>query len=881
MKAQTFAPTPISPRQLMAVAVLLIFSIYAQAQRFVAEAPSQVAVGQQFRLTFTVNTQQVSGFRVGDIPEAFEVLMGPSTSSQSSFQMVNGRTSSSSSITYTYILCANKNGQFTISPAHVTADGKSVRSNALHITVSGKAQQSSGRHQSQGNGVGQSSMRQAGTAISGADLFIKVSANKRKVVEQEPVLLTYKVYTLVDLTQLEGKMPDLKGFHTQEVKLPQQKSFKIETLNGRPYRTVTWSQYVMFPQVTGKLDIPSITFNGVVVQQNRNIDPFEAFFNGGSGYVEVKKKIKAPGLSIQVDPLPSKPADFSLGVGTFNLSAQLDKDKVGAGDPVRLRVTVSGVGNLKLIKEPTVTIPKDFDRYDAKITDKTSLTSNGVEGSMVYDYLIVPRHPGTFQISPVTFTYFDTKTNRYQTAATKAFTLHVAKGRGGNSTSVSNQEDVEQLNRDIRHIHLNSVSLDTTGQPFFGSLAYIALIIAMLVLFFIAFVLFRQHLSTQTNESLLRGKRANRVAVRRLKLAGQLMQKGKSSEFYDEVLKALWGYVGDKLNIPVEQLTRDNISIRLSEREVDLSTVQLFISALDECEFERYAPGDEAGNMNKTYEAAVAAITGIEEMMKKSSHSSRHKVSRMIIICLVSLTGAWGTAYTANAADANTLKQQADKAYSDQHYQEAIRLYKTILLQGTNADVLYNLGNAYYRTDSITKSIIAYERALLLSPSNRDIRFNLQMAREKTVDKITPQSEMFFITWYKSLMSLFSVNGWAYIALLSLAIALTLALCWIFCPQIWLRKIGFFGGLLAIVIFSLANIFAYHQYRQLSLRSGAVITAPAVTVRSTPSMSGTELFVLHEGTWVEITDDSMQGWKSVRMADGKEGWIETSQLERL
>ena len=881
MMAKTFVPIPISPRQFIAVAVFLIFSIYAKAQRLVAEAPSHVALGQQFRLTFTVNTQKVSGFRVGGIPSAFEVLMGPSTSSQSSFQMVNGRTSSSSSITYTYILCANKSGRFTITPAQVNADGRNVKSNVLHISVSGKTQQPSGRHSRSGNGVGRTTMRQAGTAISGADLFIKVSANKRKVVEQEPVLLTYKVYTLVDLTQLEGKMPDLKGFHTQEVKLPQQKNFKIETLNGHPYRTVTWSQYVMFPQITGNLNIPSITFNGVVVQQNRNIDPFEAFFNGGSGYVEVKKKIKAPGLTIQVSPLPPKPSDFSLGVGVFNLSAQLDKDIVAAGDPVRLRVIVSGVGNLKLIKEPVVTVPKDFDRYDAKITDKTHLTSNGVDGSMIYDYLIVPRHQGTFQIPPVRFTYYDTKARCYQTAATKAFTLQVSKGRGENATGGSNQEDVVLLNQDIRHIHMNSVNLDTTGQSFFGSFAYFALIIALIAVFSIMFAILRQRLSIKTNESLMRGKRANRVAIRRLKQAGQLMQKGKSDEFYDEILKALWGYVGDKLNIPVEQLTRDNISSRLSNREVDHSTVQLFISALDECEFERYAPGDETGNMNKTYEAAVAAITGIEEMMKKTSHGSHLKLSRMVVACLVTLTGTLAPVYAARATNVDALKQQADKAYNDQHYQKAIPLYKAILKQGTNADVLYNLGNAYYRTDSITKSIIAYERALLLSPSNRDIRFNLQMAREKTVDKITPQSEMFFITWYKSLMSLSSVNGWAYIALFSLAVTLVLTLCWIFCPQIWLRKTGFFGGLLAIFVFCIANIFAYHQYRQLSIRSGAVVIAPAVTVRSTPSMSGTELFVLHEGTRVEITDDSMHGWKSVRVADGKEGWIEASQVERL
>jgi hypothetical protein len=236
-----------------------------------------------FRLTYTVNTDDVSGFRAGNIPDGFEVLMGPSTSTQSSFQMVNGHTSSSTSVTYTYILSATKNGSFTIPAAHANVNGKTIHSNELHIKVSGTAPQgngSAGGQRSQGN----SQMRAAGSHISGSDLFIKVSANKSHVHEQEPILLTYKVYTLVDLTSLNGKMPDLKSFYTREVPLPQQKSFKVESFNGRPYRTVTWQQYVMFPQTTGKLEIPSITYEGMVVLQNRNVDPFEAFFNGGSGY---------------------------------------------------------------------------------------------------------------------------------------------------------------------------------------------------------------------------------------------------------------------------------------------------------------------------------------------------------------------------------------------------------------------------------------------------------------------------------------------------------------------------------------------------------------------------------------------------------------------
>ena len=838
--------------------------VAAMAQTLTANAPSHVAVGEQFRLSYTVNTQDVSNFRVGDIPDAFEVLMGPSRSSQSSFQIINGHTSQSSSITFTYIVVAVKNGTFTIPAAHITADGNNISSGTLKITVSGQAQggQGGGRQQQ-----AQPQPRAAGTPISGSDLFIRVSANKKRVHEQEPILLTYKVYTLVDLTQLEGKMPELNGFHTQEVPLPQQKSFKIEQVNGRPYRTVTWSQYVMFPQITGKLKIPGITFNGIVVQQNRNIDPFEAFFNGGSGYVEVKKQIQAPGIEIDVDPLPARPANFSGGVGHFNISAQLENPEVKANDAVKLRVIVSGVGNLKLIKQPVVEFPKDFDRYDAKVTDKSKLTTNGVEGSMIYDFLAVPRHQGKYEIPPVEFTYYDTGSNSYKTVKTEGFTLNVLKGAGGSSTvsDFTGQEDLKLLNKDIRYIKTGTTEQHALDDFFFGSTGYwIAL--AFLTLTFISlFVIFRQRAIDNADIVGKRAGRANKVATKRLKKAARLMKDGQPSAFYDEVLRALWGFVGDKLNIPVEQLSRENISQQLESRQVSADTIQQFIGAIDECEFARYAPGDVKGNMNKVYEAAMGAITQIATTMKKVR--SAKPAATLLLLLLLPLT--------ATAVS----KAEADSAYAQGHYQQAVKDYEALLKKGVSTALYYNLGNAYYRMDEMPRAVLNYERALLLSPGDADVRFNLQMARSKTIDKITPESEMFFVTWYHSLINLTSVDGWAQMALIALAVAIVLALLYLFASPVWMRKLGFFGALAMLVLFVAANFFAYAQKQSFVRRSGAIIMAPAVTVKSTPAEQGTDLFILHEGTRVDITDGTMRQWKRIRLADGKEGWIETSQIE--
>ena len=874
----------------MRIVFTFIFShlliIQMVAQTLTGRAPSQVAVGEQFRLSYTINTQDVRGFRAGRMPDGFEVLMGPSTSTQSSFQMVNGHTSSTSSVTYTYILVANKNGTFTIPAAHVTADGKSISSNEIQIRVTGQSQQSSGGGSSQ-SGYSQhrqpqspaEEIRPAGSTISGGDLFIRVSASKRRVIEQEPILLTYKVYTLVGLTDLSGKMPDLKNFYTREVPLPNQKSFSVEMLNGRPYKTVTWSQYVMFPQQSGKLEIPSITFNGIVVQQNRNIDPFEAFFNGGSGYVEVKKQIKAPGITIDVDPLPARPANFSGGVGSFNISAQIDQTEVKANDPVKLRVIVSGLGNMKLLKQPDVKFPKDFDKYDAKVTDKSKLTTNGLEGSIIYDFLAVPRHAGKFEIPPIEYVYYDIHERKYKTLTTEGFTLNVAKGSGSGSVSAyTAQEDVQLLNSDIHYIHTGDTRQHAAGDFFFGSAEYWVILSSFFAVFVALLVIFRHRAIENANIVKQRAGRANKVAVKRLKQANKLMKAGQSGTFYDEVMRALWGYVGDKLNMPVEQLSRENISQQLTDHQVSDDVIQQFISALDECEFARYAPGDATGNMNKVYDTALSALTQIASTMKrgKRREESGERISqaRLLLFMVISLS-SFLLPLTSHAAT----KAQADSAYQQEQYQKAAQMYEQLLKRGESVDLYYNLGNAYYRMDDITHAVLAYERALLLSPGDADVRFNLQMARSKTIDKIVPESEMFFVTWYRSLVRLMSVDAWARTAIVALLSAMLLILVYLFAQRIWLRKVGFFGGVLFFVVFLAANIFGFQLQQSLLHRTGAIIIRSAVPVKSTPSQNGTDLFILHEGTRVNIIDDTMKGWREIRVADGKSGWVEVKEIE--
>ncbi len=853
--------------------LMLGYHVHVDAQHISVSAPSHVAAGENFRVAYTINTSDVEEFRMGGVQEGLEVIAGPYTSSQSSYQMINGHTSSSSSVTITYTLYAAKNGSFTIGASHALVGGKRLSSRPVKIQVSGHAQRTNGAPNMHGqDSYDQPRMRSAGSAISGSDLFIKVSASKKRVHEQEPILLTYKVYTQVDLTQLEGKMPDLKGFHTQEVPLPQQKTFHTETVNGRPYKCVTWSQYVMYPQMTGRLEIPSITFKGIVVQQNRNVDPMEAFFNGGSGYVEVKKDIKAPGITLQVDPLPQRPANFSGGVGKFNISASLDKKEVKAGEPITLRVVVGGIGNLKLLKQPVVNFPKDFDKYDAKVTDKTRLTANGVEGNMVYDFLAVPRNQGSYTIPSVELTYYDTSKNAYKTIKTQPFKVEVDKGDGTSAES----EDFASQDKDIHTIKLGKAEQHKADEMFFGSFGYWISLLMPLIAFVVLLIVFRRRAIENADIVKKRSNRAGKIATKRLRLANKLMLQGKQGEFYDEVMRALWGYMSYKLNMPAEKLNRDNIRETLGRHFVDDATIEKFTTALDECEFERYAPGDAAGNMNRTFESAMTAIMDIENAINEArKNQKKHPAGYSFVWLLLAMICFGGTSAKA------VTKNNADTEYQKGNYQQAIRDYEEILKNGESAEIYFNLGNAYYRTDNITKAVLNYERARLLSPGDDDINFNLQFARSKTIDKITPESEMFFITWYKSLVNFTSVDNWAKTGILCIVMALLLVLLYLFGPQLMLRKIGFFGGLAFFVIFLLSNLFAFQQKQALDNRTGAIIISPSVNIKKTPAKNSADQFVLHEGTRVDIIDKGMTDWRCIRVGDGREGWIETKAIEEI
>ena len=604
------------------IVLLLIFITTAIASwadekiTFTASAPEVVVSGDQFRLTFSINSQKIKDFRAPNI-KGLEVLMGPSRSTQSSTQIINGNVTSTKSTTFTYILMAEKEGTYSIPGATIVADGNNYTSNSVSVKVL-PPDQSTGT----ASNNGRTSRNQANNGkISKKELFITATASKTSVYEQEAILLTYKIYTQVNLTQLHGDMPDLKGFHTQEVELSSQKQWSLEHYNGRNYNTTVYSQYVLFPQQSGKLEIPSITFEGTVSQLVASDDPFDAFFNGGSNYVNIKKNIVAPKLTIDVKQLPAgKPANFSGGVGEFTISSSINTQELKTNDAVTIKLVISGTGNMKLINTPEVGFPQDFEIYDPKVDNNFNLTREGLSGSKVIEYLAIPRHAGNYTIPAIEFVYFDLKSKTYKTLKTDPYTLNVAKGEGNASQVVSNftsKEDLKVLGKDIRYIKTGDTNLSPKGNYFFGSTAYYMWYLIPLALFIAFMIVYRKQAIENANVAKVRTKKANKVATKRMKNAGKLLAEKNTSAFYDEVLKALWGYISDKMNMPVSQLSKDNIEEELIRHNVSEELIKDFIGTLNECEFARYAPGNQNEAMDKVYSSAIDVISKMENSIKR------------------------------------------------------------------------------------------------------------------------------------------------------------------------------------------------------------------------------------------------------------------------
>lgn len=601
---------------LLGFVLLLTTALQAQVT-FRASAPNGVVKGEQFRLSYTLN-QEGKDLRLPDL-KGFDVLFGPSTSRSFSQQTINGKTTSESSVTYTYILMAPEEGTFTIAPASITVDGSNYKSNSLTIKV--LPPDKSAQSQQGGSSGGEESSASAPTSakVSANDAFIRAIVSKNNVYEQEGFTVTFRLYTTLNITDL-GKIefPEFEGFMTEEVPIASNQQLQMERYNGRNYYTADLKKSLLFPQRSGKITIPSGRLEMVFsVPSGKRVS---TFFGTQEVMADVKKALVTNPLTINVKPLPAgKPLGFSNAVGTMSFKPSISTQQTRANEPITITVEISGTGNLKLVQNPEIKFPSNFEVYDPTVNNNFQVTTNGLTGSRTIEYLAIPRYEGNYTIPPIEFSYFDLNANAYKTVKSPEYNLQIAKGDPSKASASSyvNQQNV-QVEQDIRFLKTNEPEYQYKNDFFVGSLGYWLWYLIPLILLVVFYLFNQKRARENANIALMKTKKANRVAIKRLKSAQKYLKTHDKENFYEEVLRALWGYFSDKLSIPVANLTKDNIEAELSNYGIADTLIGKFMQILNTCEFARYAPAESDAAMDKLYNETVDAIGEMESKLKKT-----------------------------------------------------------------------------------------------------------------------------------------------------------------------------------------------------------------------------------------------------------------------
>lgn len=600
------------------ITIILLFSIGSVQNTFsqvtcTASAPPQVAVGQAFTFTFTLNqrAQQIASTQF----PGFEVLNNvPTQSSSTSMSIINGQTTQSNSFSYSFTLKAQKEGNFSIPAATFVVDGNQVKSNSVSIKV--VASQQAGTPQAQQQQGGRTQKQQT-PVFDKNDVFVLASASKKNPYQGEQVIITHKLYVGQSVNGgyriNNATMPTQSGLWSYTLGDPNAENVaKQEVLNGKKYAVHDIRKTAVFPQKTGEVTVTPMELDfsaGVITQQSSGDPFFDSFFGGRQSTQNYKLDLKSNAVQLHVKPLPqnNKPEEFGDLVGTFTLSSSLSRTQLKANDATNLTITISGTGNIQHIDPLTMVFPSDFDVTEPRVTDHINTKGNSVSGSRIFEYVIIPRNEGTFTIPQASFSFFDNQSNSYKTLTTQEYTLEIEKGSGQLSVSTtSTQKDIKMLGSDIRFIRTSNFNLKPVGAVFFGSPRYYASLLLPILLLFLFIIIWRKQIELRSNVALLRHKKANKVARKTLKTAKKLLDENKKEMFYIEISRALWGYLSDKYHIPVSQLSMENVATKLIQLGVSAQTTEHFVETLKQCEFARFAPGDSSNIMQEMYKKATS-----------------------------------------------------------------------------------------------------------------------------------------------------------------------------------------------------------------------------------------------------------------------------------
>lgn len=875
-------------RTITAALLLILAFTTISAQTLRVEAPNLVAAGENFNVTFVLEGENKPSEFSWSEGSDFQLIWGPQQGSSTSISIINGKSTKSVKYTYTYVLTANSTGRFTLPAASAVVKGNTLTSQQVSIEVVGNGSSSSSSSQGHSSSQSQSSSAASASssssgAVNDSDIYMKLLLSKGSAVVGEPITATLKLYQRVDISGFDdARFPTFNGFWSQDITPAGNIQFVRENVNDRIYNSAVIRRWVLVPQQAGQLTIePSELICNIYVRNpSRGNSIFDAFFD--DGYTTVRKRITTPSTRINVSKLPAgAPESFCGGVGTFGISARISKDSLATHEAGSLIVTVSGKGNVSLLSAPKISFPPDFEVYDVKTKDSIDKTTGGTSGSKTYEYPFIPRSYGDFTIEPIAYSYYDITAGRYVTLHTDP--IHIKVGRGAEVESgtpsvmapVVAKKGVKTLGQDIRFITVKMPAMASKGKFFVGSFAFWMVLLLLFVLSAGLWFVFRSIAARRADIAGSKTRKATKMALRRLRLAEGYLKSNVYGAFYEELHKALLGYVSDKLNMPLAELSKDNIAAALEHRGISAELISQFTQMLDACEFARYAPSSGHDAMAAHYNQAASVISSIDSTMKTKKSAPKGAMMLLALLMLApSLLHAQQSAYV------DTLWNRATAAYTQGNWPAAIESYSAIVALGVEAPALYcNIGDACFKAGENARAILWFERALKLDPSFEDARYNLEIASSQTLDDIDSVPEFFVKTWMRKLSYRLDSDAWTWVFLLLLATSFAMALLFVLSPSSAGKKTGFFTGIATLILAFWALGFALSQKADYMKADGAIVMRPVVSAKSSPSSdASTDLFVIHEGTKVKVLDNVDQ-WTNISLADGRQGWIRTDSIE--
>ena len=859
--------------------LLLAGAVCAFAQsNITVKVQNLVAVDEQFSVTFIIDGESAPSSFEWNQGNDFQLVWGPQRGSSTSVTIVNGQRTRSSQTTYTYVLMPKKTGTFQLPAASATINRKEITSKPVSIQVvaNGQAGASSGSQpSSSANDSGSSSAAQTST-VAGEDLFMRLTLSKTSAIVGESITATLKLYQRVNISGVEdAKFPTFNGFWSQEVQAPTNIEFHRETVGDRIYNAAVLRSWKLIPQQAGDIKIDPaelVCLVNVRTPRASTGSIFDSFFQ--DDYQTIRKRVTSSAYTVHVQGLPAgAPASFAGGVGKFSMNVALTRDSLKTHDAASLKVTITGQGNTSLLEAPKVNFPPDFEVYDVKTSD--------VSGGKCFEYPFIPRSHGDFDLEPVKYSYFDISSRKYVTLTGQPLHIKVGKGQDNGTESAGtlvqgvNRKDVRDLGSDIRFISASAPSFAPVGAFFVGSAAFWVIVILLMLLALAAFFAFKGMTARRADVAGSKNRGATKMARKRLSLAGNFLKQNLYTAFYEELHKALLGFASDKLNMDAADMSKENIAARFSEGGVPEAAVSKFTELLDACEFARYAPDAGHEAMNANYEDAVSVISTIDESMKRKVKGfGGAAIIAILLLALPSQANASDHAYL------DSLWTSGVQAYSAGEWESAAKSWESIRAAGLESpELYYNIGNAYFKEGEIAQAILGYERALKLDPSYSDARFNLSFAQTQVQDKIEEIPEVFIKIVGHKICRMLPSNTWAILFILLLAATLALALLFFLGSTVKARKTGFICGIVALVLCLLCITFAFWQRAEYRQADSAIVTRPVTSVKSSPdSANGKDLFILHEGTKVKILDE-VGAWRNIELSDGRQGWLNNSDIE--